>query len=156
MQKLLKLLGILAVVASSTGQASAFSGSVFPVQTTGGLEDLIISYSSANPFNVNSVSLELGNPGSPPNVLASIVGPLQQYTTAGGANVAAGTGSLSELITAPAGQYTISFSTTADKFSASLSPVPLPAGFPLFALALVVLGGFGYYGSRKNTGFVGA
>jgi hypothetical protein len=156
MHKLFEVLGILALVASSTGQASAFQGSVFPVQVTGGPEDLVISYTSGAPFNLSGLSLELGNPGSPPNVLASIAGPLQQYTTLAGANIAGGSGSLSEIITAPAGQYTISFNTTAGSFAAALSPVPLPAGLPLFAMALLVLGGLGYYGSRKSTGVLAA
>jgi hypothetical protein len=156
MYKLFKVLGVLALVASSTGQASASSVSIFPVQTTGGPEDLVISYSNTGSFNLSGLSLELGTPGSPPNVLASIAGPLQQYTTVGGANIAGGSGSLSEIITAPTGQYTISFNTTAGSFAAALSPVPLPAGLPLFAMALLVLGGLGYYGSRKNTGVFAA
>jgi hypothetical protein len=41
---------------------------------------------------------------------------------------------------------------------AALSPVPLPAGFPLFAMGLIALGAFGYHSlrSRKNGELVGA
>ena len=102
------------------------------------------------------MSLALGNPGGANNILASTPGALQPYTTLGGQTIAAGSGSLSEVITAPAGSYTFSFNTTADTLHLTVSAVPLPAGFPLFAMAMLGLGMLGYYKSRTNSHAVAA
>jgi hypothetical protein len=59
-------------------------------------------------------------------------------------------GSMSEIITAPAGSYTFAFNTGSDSLHLSVSAVPLPASFPLFALALVGLGMFGYHTARRS------
>jgi hypothetical protein len=151
MYKLLKVLGVLAAVVSSVGQASAFSSSVFPVTLTGNPEDVMISYTSTTTFNLNSLSLELGS-SAPfgPNVLLGIVGgSLTPFTSSTGANIT-GSGTLSEIITAPAGSYTFAFNTGSDSLHLTVSAVPLPASFPLFALALLGLGMFGYHTARKS------
>jgi hypothetical protein len=149
MYKLLKVLGVLGAVVSSVGQASAFSSSVFPVALSGSPEDVTISFTTSNTFNLNSLSLELGS-SAPfgPNVLAN-GGALTPFTSSTGSNIT-GSGSLSEIITAPAGSYTFAFNTGSDSLHLSVSAVPLPASFPLFALALVGLGMFGYHTARKS------
>jgi hypothetical protein len=151
MYKFLKVLGVLAAVISSVGQASAFSSSIFPVALSGSPEDVTISFTSTNTFNLNSLSLESGS-SAPfgPNVLAGVVGgSLTPFTSSTGADIN-GSGSLSEIITAPAGNYTFSFNTGSDSLRLTVSAVPLPASLPLFALALVGLGMFGYHAARKG------
>jgi hypothetical protein len=151
MYKFLKVLGVLAAVISSVGQASAFSSSIFPVALSGSPEDVTISFTSTNTFNLNSLSLESGS-SAPfgPNVLAGVVGgSLTPFTSSTGADIN-GSGSLSEIITAPAGNYTFSFNTGSDSLRLTVSAVPLPASLPLFALALVGLGMFGYHAARKS------
>lgn len=150
MYKLFKALGLLAALISSVGQASAFSSSIFPVTLTGTPEQVLISYTSSGTFNLNSLSLQLGS-SAPfgPNVLLGVVGQLTPFTTSGGASLT-GSGQLSEIITAPAGNYTFSFNTGSDSLRLTVSPVPLPASFPLFALALIGLGALGYHAARKS------
>jgi hypothetical protein len=151
MHKMLKFLGVLALGFSSIGQASAFSSNIFPVSLTGTPEEVIISYSSTIDFNLNSVSLALGSPPGPTNILAGVPGALLPFTTAVGATITHGTGTLTEMITAPAGNYTFSFDTTANgSLSLSVSPVPLPASFPLFAMALIGLGMLSYRAARTK------
>jgi hypothetical protein len=151
MYKFLKVLGVLAAVISSIGQASAFSSSVFPVTLTGTPEEVLLSYTSTGTFNLNSLSLELGStPPLGPNVLLGIVGgSLTPFTSSGGASLT-GSGSLSEIITAPAGSYTFAYTTGSDSLRLTVSAVPLPASFPLFALALIGLGMFGYHTARTS------
>jgi hypothetical protein len=153
MYRLLRVLGVLATVISSVGQASAFSSSVFPVSLSGTPEEVLLSYSSSTDFNLNSLSLALGSsPPSLTNVLAGVPGALLPFTTALGGTITAGSGSLSEIISAPAGNYTFSYNTGATgSISLSVSPVPLPASFPLFAMALIGLGLFGYQRARTNS-----
>jgi hypothetical protein len=151
MYKFLKVLGVLAAVFSSVGQASAFSSSVFPVTLTGTPEEVLLTYTSTGTFNLNSLSLALGG-SAPfgPNVLLGIVGgSLTPFTSSTGADLT-GSGTLSEIITAPAGNYTFAFTTGSDSLHLTVSAVPLPASFPLFALALIGLGAFGYHSARKS------
>jgi hypothetical protein len=151
MHKMLKFLGVLALGFSSIGQASAFSSNIFPVSLTGTPEEVIISYSSTIDFNLDSVSLALGSPPGSTNILAGVPGALLPFTTAVGATITHGTGTLTEMITAPAGNYTFSFDTTANgSLSLSVSPVPLPASFPLFAMALIGLGMLSYRAARTK------
>lgn len=153
MYRSFKILGVLAVAISSIGQASAFSSSVFPVALTGGPEDFLLSYSSTGPFNLSNLSLESGTSGSGPNLFAVSGTTFFPYTGSSSANNLSGTGSLSEVLSAPAGNYTFSYKTSATgSLSLSVSPVPLPASFPLFALALISLGIFGYHTARKSGG----
>jgi hypothetical protein len=149
MYKFLKVLGVLTAVISSVGQASAFSSSVFPVTLSGSPEDVTISFTSSNTFNLNSLSLELGS--SAPfgtNVLIT-GGSLTPFTSSTGSDIT-GSGRLSEIIAAPAGSYTFAFNTGSDSLRLSISAVPLPASFPLFTLALVGLGMVGYHTARKS------
>jgi hypothetical protein len=153
MYKFLKALGVLAAVVSSVGQASAFSSSIFPVTLTGTPEEVLLSYTSNGTFNLNSLSLELGS-SAPfgPNVLVG--GSLTPFTSSTGADITGSgplSGTLSEIITAPAGSYTFAFTTGSDTLHFSVSAVPLPASFPLFALALVGLGMFGYHTARRSS-----
>ena len=153
MYRSLKILGVLAVAISSISQASAFSSSVFPVCLTGGQEDFFISYSSSGPFNLSNLSLESGSSGGTPNVFAVSGTTFFPYTGSSSANNLSGTGSLSEVLSVPAGNYTFSYTTSATgSLSLGVSPVPLPASFPLFALALISLGIFGYHAARKSGG----
>jgi hypothetical protein len=150
MYQLLRILGVLAAVVFSVGQASAYSSSVFPVSLTGGLEDVTISYSSNLAFTLADLSLAGPSPGST-NVLA-VPGTLFPYTTIGGQTIAAGSGALSEIISAPKGNYTFSYDTNASNFvNLSVSAVPLPASLPLFAMALIGLSMLGYRASRTNS-----
>jgi hypothetical protein len=155
MYKLLKSLGVLAVVVSCVGQASAFSSSVFPVTLTGGPEEFLLSYSSSSSFSITDLSLELGNPGSPPNLFAvsgTTFFPFTASTSSVGNTIISPlTGSLSEVFSGPAGNYTFSYTTNAtNSVSLGVSPVPLPASFPLFAMALMALGMFGYHTARSK------
>ena len=144
------VLGALAAVIMSVGQASAFSSSVFPITLTGGPEDLLLSYSSAGSFNLSNLSFESGTPGSPPNLFAVSGTAFAPFTGSSSANNLSGSGTLNEVFSAPAGHYTFSYTTTADSLSLRVSAVPLPASFPLFAMALIGLGVLGYHTARTS------
>jgi hypothetical protein len=150
MYRSLKVLGVLAAVIMSVGQASAFSSSVFPVTLTGGPEDFLLSYSSTGPFNLSNLSFELGTPGSPPNLFAASGTTFAPFTGSSSANNLSGSGTLNEVFSAPAGNYTFSYTTTADSLSLRVSAVPLPSSFPLFAMALIGLGVLGYQAARTG------
>jgi hypothetical protein len=150
MHQLFRFLGVLAVVFCSIGQASAFSFTEYPLSLTGGPEKLVISYSSSETFYLRDLSLNLGYPAGPTNVLAGISGSLFQFTSHMGANVAAGSGTFSEIISAPAGNYTFSFATSADGLTATVSPVPLPASSLLFMMALAGFGLVGFLSTRQT------
>jgi hypothetical protein len=140
MYKLLKLLGILAVVASSMGHASA----------TTLLEDFVFSYSTNSSFTLANLSYSSSSPPGP-NLLTG----LAPYTTFGG-SIAAGSGSLSEIISVDTtksyvSNYSVSnFTGDTSRFSITVSAVPLPASFPLFVMALLGLGLIGYHTARTN------
>jgi hypothetical protein len=150
MPKFIKLLGILAIVVSSITSAAAatFSAGLFP--GTGGTEDFVFSYTSTNSFTLSDLSLS--GPGTG-NLLA---GTLLPFTTAMGGSLGGSpvSGTLSEVVPTTAGMsYTASYSINAlpsGDISVSVSPVPLPASFPLFAMALIGLMVVGYRTARTN------
>jgi hypothetical protein len=140
MYKFLKLLGMLAVLTSSTGYASAAT-----IQ-----EDFIFSYSSNGSFNLTSLSYSTGGV----NQLTS-----SPYTSsiAGPGNLLSGSGKLSEIISVDTTKsYTSGYSIlnatgNIQSFGVTVSPVPLPASFPLFVTALLALGLVGYRSTRTNS-----
>jgi hypothetical protein len=138
MSKLLKLLGVLAVMTSSIGYASAAT-----VQ-----EDFVFNYSSSGSFTLSDLTYAST---STPNTNLPTLFP---YTTATGGALS-GSGKLSEVISVDTGQnYFSNYSVTnsmgnTQSFSVSVSAVPLPAGFPLFVMALLGLGLFGYQTARS-------
>jgi len=145
MFKLLKLLGIFAILTCSIGNASALSVSTSPIFATGTVEDFIFSY-SGGPFTLSSLSF-----ASPP--AGNLLTTLTPYTTALGGTLS-GSGSISEIIsTAPGTAYTASYTiagTLPSTITVTLSAVPLPASFPMFALALICLGALGYHAARRE------
>jgi hypothetical protein len=159
MQKLIKLLGLLALVATPINHASA-------AMIT---EDLSFFFSSSAPFTIEPFNLAFQS-GSSGNLLSSFTpaasyGPgsgtvfseivtlntLQTYTLSftaaipGGFFVGGGSiipsGSFQSLASVGG-----SFPPNTPYFAAgvTLSPVPLPASLPLFALALLSLIAIGY------------
>jgi hypothetical protein len=141
MHKFFKLLGVLAIVASSIGHASASSIT----------EDFVFSYSSSSSFTLSKLSYSATTPPSS-NLLTSPG--LSSYVSSVG-GVLSGSGQLSQIITVNSGQtyasnFTISGAPGTLTTSVSVSPVPLPASFPLFAMAIVGLGLVGYYKVRPN------
>ena len=151
MYKLLKLLGALAVLASSGDRASALtlnssSSPIFATQTT---EEFIFAWTSSG-GNFSLSNLSFSSPPAP-NLLTT----LSPFTTSLGGTLS-GSGKLTEILSvAPSTPYTASYTLTSgtsfpSSVSVTLSPVPLPAGFPLFAMALIGLGLIGYNSARKN------
>jgi hypothetical protein len=145
MRGVFKLLGVVALVISSIGQASALTLTTFPVIATGAVSDFVFTYSTSTPFTLSSMSLSL--PPSSSNVLG---GTLATYITPTGGSLS-GSGSLSEMIsTTPGGLYKVSYDISGslpNSISVSLS-APLPASFPLFVMALIGLGMMGYRSAR--------
>src|SRR6202022_2637554 len=102
MHKLLKLLGVLAIVTSSIDNASALSMSFSPMSATGTSEEFVFSYSGSGTFNLSSLSFSSPSTG---NLLG---GPLSIYTTSTGGSLT-GSGTLSEIISTTSGKaYTAS------------------------------------------------
>jgi hypothetical protein len=146
MYKLLKLLGVLAVVASSTDHASALSISTSPIFATQTTEEFTFSWSGTGTFNLSALSFS-SPPG--PNLLTT----LSPYTTPGGGNLS-GSNKLTEILSlTPGTPYTASYTLNGslpNSLSVTLSAVPLPATLPLFAMALLGLGLLGYHTARSN------
>lgn len=146
MLKLLKLLGVLAVVTSSTGHASASSIT----------ENFIFSYSTNGSFKLSNLSYS-----STSNPSVNLLTSLSPFTSSAGGTLS-GSGKLSETISVSSTQsYTSNYSitgssATSSTFGVSVSPVPLPASFPLFAMAIIGLGVIGYYKVRPNSRMVAA
>ncbi len=138
MLKLLKILGVVAAVICTASAASAASIT----------EDFVFNYvdSSNTPFTITELSYELA--GSNVNLLTG----LQSYVTTNPSTPVylSGSGQLSELISInPSANYvtTVGVNPAIAQYTATVSavsPVPLPAGLPLFALAMVCLIGLGY------------
>ena len=141
MYKSLKILGVLVVVASATGHANAST-----LQ-----EDFVFSWSTNGSFNLSNLSYSSTSSG---NLLSPGLSP---YTTSVGGTLPSGSGHLSEIISVDTTQsYTTNYSVSnftgnLSSFAVSVSPVPLPAGFPLFALALLSLGLLGCHSMRTNS-----
>jgi hypothetical protein len=150
MYKLLKLLGVLAVVASSVDHASALSISASPIFATQTTEEFSFSWSGSTTFSLSNLSFS-SPPG--PNLLTT----LSPFTTSGG--TLSGSGKLSEILSVtPGTPYTAAYTINGslpNSINVQLSPVPLPAAFPLFAMALLGLGLFGYHTARSNGRFYG-
>ncbi|WP_156163391.1 hypothetical protein [Bradyrhizobium sp. LTSP857] len=138
MNKLAKYLGVVSLVFSFVGPASAAS-----------LQEYLFtfSYNTNGSFTLSNLSYSYSG-GS--NTLSGI------YTTSGGGVIGAGSGSISQLVSVDtsksyASNYSVShFTGTTSSFGLSVSAVPLPAGLPLFALAIFALGLVGYRTARKR------
>lgn len=141
MPKLLKILSVVAAVICIGGTASAASIT----------EDFVFNYVSNTPFTITELSYSLAG-SSNPNLLTG----LQSYVTTNPATPVylSGSGQLSELISInPSANYvtTVGVNPAIATYTATISAVsavPLPAGFPLFALAIVCLIGLGYKARR--------
>ena len=144
MRGVFKLLGVVALVVSSIGQASALTLTTFPVIATGAVSDFVFTYSTSTPFTLSNLSLFLPPSGS--NILG---GTLATYTTPTGGSLS-GSGSLSEIIsTRPGASYEMSYAISGSlPNSISVALVPLPASAPLFVMALIGLGMMGYRSAR--------
>jgi hypothetical protein len=140
MRGIYRLLGVVALVVSSIGQASALTLTTFPVIATGAVSDFVFTYSTSTPFTLTNLSLFLPPSGS--NILG---GTLATYTTPTGGSLS-GSGSLSEIIsTRPGASYEVSYAISGSfPNSIGVALVPLPASFPLFVMALIGLGMMGY------------
>lgn len=163
MQRLLGFLGVLVLVGLPVNQASAASIS----------EDLTVTYQnlSGNIFTLSDFSFSSTSSG---NLLTGVSGGSfgygsgtlfneivtvntgQSYTFSFNGSFPGGSfGGADSLVVTGGFQSIGSTAISINPFSTysasiALSPVPLPASFPLFALALVALGMFGYHTARTN------
>lgn len=149
MNRFLKIFGILAISLSSIGQASALS---FTATTTSEL--FSFTYTASSPFTLSNLTLT-----SPTNVNLLAGTGLGIYSGSAGSLITNLSNTISAVVsTVPGTTYTsfpsVSATLISGSFSftsaAALSPVPLPASFPLFAMALVVLGMIGYRSIRAG------
>jgi hypothetical protein len=155
MYKLLKLLGVLTVISSSVGQASALSISTSPIFATQTDEEFIFAWTGSSTFNLASLSFA---PSS--SLSTNLLTTLSPYTTTVGGNLS-GSSQLTEILSlTPGTPYTASYSITGsipNTINVTLVPVsavPLPASLPLFAMALLFgLGLLGYNRARTNGWF---
>lgn len=113
-------------------------------------EQFTFSYSSTSPFTLSSLSYASATSG---NLLTT----LSPFTTFQGGSLN-GTGSLTQnILVDPAQTYFANYSVSGQSSTVTtgftVAPVPLPASFPLFALALVCLGLYGYKSSHSNRWF---
>jgi hypothetical protein len=141
MSKLVKILGVLALLLTTVEQASAASF-LDTIVATASTEDFVVENLGPTSISLSGLFFSL-NASGVPNLLNT-----------NSSVVPAGL-SFSEVLNnlTVGATYNASFTTSANPLvvSVSLSPVPLPAGFPLFAMALLVLGSVGYFGMRKKT-----
>jgi hypothetical protein len=151
MIKLMRLLSILAVALLSIDSAAAFSFTSGGSGTaTGTSEDVVFSYSAASPFTLSGFTFSQPSTG---NLLGGAFSP---FITPAGSNLS-GTGTLSEIVSTTPGKaygfsYTINpLANATIATGVSVSAVPLPASFPLFAMALIGLGVIGYRTARANS-----
>lgn len=137
MNKLTKYLGVISLVLSFVSPSSAAT-----LQ-----EYFTFSYNTNGSFTLSGLSYSHSG-GS--NLLSGI------YTTPGGGVIGAGSGSITQLVSVDTtksyvSNYSVSnFTGTTSSFGISVSAVPLPAGLPLFALAIFALGLVGYRTARNR------
>jgi hypothetical protein len=141
MFRLFKLLGIMVAFVSMVDRASALS-----FEAVAATEDYTVTNMSAFDLTLHDFSLVLVT--TPPTFINLITSP-SPVTLSNGNSYTLELNNLSVGVT-----YNVSFTpfstSTPTKFSEVVSTVPLPAGFPLFAMALLALGSLGYFGARRN------
>jgi hypothetical protein len=136
--KLIKVLGMMTVLFASVDRASAFS-----FEAAGSSE--FYTYTNDSTFSVTLENVLLFDGTSPTGIGQSFApAPLSagQSVTEVLSGLTAGDTYQTSPIAVSQG--------TPTKFSESVSAVPLPAGFPLFAMGLIALGSLGYFGTRKK------
>jgi hypothetical protein len=138
MLRLIKILGMCAVLFSSIDRASALS---FTADATS--EQYQYTNESAFSVSLSSVLLFIGaTQVSSPSFSA--------VTLATGQTFAETISNLSVGTTYTTVPITVS-EFTPTKFAEAVGAVPLPAGFPLFAMALLALGSVAYFGTRNRS-----
>jgi hypothetical protein len=137
MFKLVKILGVIAVLFATVDRASALSFTAtasseeYSITNNGILTitgfTLFDDSSNTTVFTTSGFSLATGASFSE---LIPVLIPGDQYRTFLG-------------LSGPGGNTNV---------TESVSAVPLPAGFPLFAMALLALASLAYFGSRNGSG----
>lgn len=131
----------LAVMILSINPASALSITTSPLFATQETEELSFAWAGSGTFTLADLSLS-----SPPSL--SVLSP-----PIGGDF--SGSGQLTQILSlSPGTPYTVSYGISGsipDSVTVSLSPVPLPASLPLFAMALLIgVGMLGYNAARSR------